>query len=40
MGATAQDIALTIHPRPTVSETFLEAAARFLHRSIHLGSAP
>ena len=39
MGATAQDIALTIHPHPTLSETFMEAAARFLHRSIHIGSA-
>ncbi|MCL5279125.1 MAG: dihydrolipoyl dehydrogenase [Planctomycetes bacterium] len=39
MGATAQDIAMTIHPHPTLSETFMEAAARFLHRSIHIGAA-
>ena len=39
MGATAQDVAMTIHPHPTLSETFMEAAARFLHRSIHIGSA-
>jgi hypothetical protein len=30
---------MTIHPHPTLSETFMEAAARFLHRSIHIGSA-
>jgi dihydrolipoamide dehydrogenase len=39
MGATVQDVAMTIHPHPTLSETFMEAAARFLHRSIHIGSA-
>ena len=39
MGATAQDIAMTIHPHPTLSETFMEAAARFLNRSIHIGPA-
>jgi dihydrolipoamide dehydrogenase len=39
MGATVQDVAMTIHPHPTFSETFMEAAARFLHRSIHIGSA-
>jgi dihydrolipoamide dehydrogenase len=39
MGATALDIALTIHPHPTLSETFMEAAARSLHRSIHIGPA-
>jgi dihydrolipoamide dehydrogenase len=39
MGATAEDVAMTIHPHPTLSETFMEAAARFLHRSIHIGSA-
>lgn len=39
MGAIAQDVAMTIHPHPTLSETFMEAAARFLHRSIHIGSA-
>jgi dihydrolipoamide dehydrogenase len=39
MGATAQDVAMTIHPHPTLSETFMEAAARFLHRSVQIGSA-
>ncbi len=39
MGATALDIALTIHPHPTLSETFMEAAARSLGRSIHIGPA-
>ncbi len=39
MGATALDIALTIHPHPTLSETFMEAAARSLGRSIHVGPA-
>jgi dihydrolipoamide dehydrogenase len=37
MGATATDVALTIHPHPTLSETFMEAAARFLGHSIHIG---
>jgi len=27
MGATAQDLELTIHPHPTLSETIMEAAA-------------
>jgi len=39
MGATALDVAMTIHPHPTLSETFMEAAARFLNRSIHIGPA-
>jgi dihydrolipoamide dehydrogenase len=39
MAATTTDIAMTIHPHPTLSETFMEAAARSLHRSIHIGSA-
>jgi dihydrolipoamide dehydrogenase len=37
MGATATDIAMTIHPHPSLSETFMEAAARFLGRSINIG---
>jgi dihydrolipoamide dehydrogenase len=37
MGATATDIAMTIHPHPSLSETFMEAAARFLNRSIQIG---
>ena len=39
MGATALDVALTIHPHPTLSETFMEAAARFVNRSINIGPA-
>jgi len=39
MGATALDVALTIHPHPTLAETFMEAAARFLNRSTQIGSA-
>lgn len=30
MGAVAQDLALTIHPHPTLSETVAEAAEAFL----------
>ena len=37
MGATTTDIAMTIHPHPTLSETIMEAAARSLGRSIHIG---
>jgi dihydrolipoamide dehydrogenase len=36
MGAKASDIASTIHPHPTLSETLMEAAQVFLGRSIHL----
>lgn len=39
MGANALDVALTIHPHPTLSETFMEAAARFLGRSVNIGPA-
>jgi dihydrolipoamide dehydrogenase len=39
MGATALDVAMTIHPHPTLSETFMEAAARFVNRSINIGPA-
>jgi len=39
MAATTTDIMLTIHPHPTLSETFMEAAARSLSRSIHIGSS-
>jgi len=37
MGATTTDVAMTIHPHPTLSETVMEAAARSLNRSIHIG---
>ena len=36
MGAGAQDLALTIHPHPTLSETINEAAEAFLGRPIHI----
>ncbi len=36
MGATAEDLALTIHPHPTLSETIMEAADVFLGQSVHL----
>ncbi|MDA0261112.1 MAG: dihydrolipoyl dehydrogenase [Proteobacteria bacterium] len=36
MGATLEDLALTIHPHPTLSEQFLEAAHLGLGQPIHL----
>ena len=36
MGATARDIALTIHPHPTLSETLMEAAEAFFGESTHV----
>lgn len=36
MGALAQDLALTIHPHPTLSETEAEAAEAFLGSAIHV----
>ncbi len=36
MGATAEDLALTIHPHPTLSETVMEAAEVFLGHSTHV----
>jgi hypothetical protein len=39
MGATVLDVASTIHPHPTLSETFMEAAGRLVHRSINIGPA-
>jgi len=35
MGAVAEDLALTIHPHPTLSETLMEAAEAFEGRSTH-----
>ena len=35
MGARATDIASTIHPHPTLSETIMEAAQIFLGQSLH-----
>lgn len=35
MGATAMDLALTVHPHPTLSETLMEAAEFFYGHSSH-----
>jgi dihydrolipoamide dehydrogenase len=39
MGAQAQDLALTMHPHPTLSETEGEAAEAFLGSPVHLAPA-
>lgn len=36
MGATARDLALTIHPHPTLSETVMETAEVFFGQSTHI----
>jgi dihydrolipoamide dehydrogenase len=36
MGALASDLAATVHPHPTLSETWMEAAEVFYGRSVHL----
>jgi len=36
MGATAEDLALTIHPHPTLGEAMMEAAAAALGHAIHI----
>lgn len=36
MGATAEDIALTVHPHPTLSEGIAEAAERLLGEATHV----
>jgi dihydrolipoamide dehydrogenase len=36
MGATAQDMAMTIHPHPTLSETVMEAAEVFYGHATHV----
>ncbi|MBP7828733.1 MAG: dihydrolipoyl dehydrogenase [Kiritimatiellae bacterium] len=36
MGATAEDLALTIHPHPTLSETVMEAAEMLLGHCTHV----
>ncbi|NBC83002.1 MAG: dihydrolipoyl dehydrogenase [Bacteroidetes bacterium] len=36
MGATAKDVALTIHPHPTLSETIMEAAEVFYGHPTHV----
>ena len=36
MGATAKDLALTIHPHPTLSETIMESAEVFYGQCTHV----
>ena len=36
MGALAEDMALSIHPHPTLSETEMEAAEIFLGSATHI----
>jgi dihydrolipoamide dehydrogenase len=36
MGATAEDMRLTIHPHPTLSETLMESAETFFGQSTHV----
>jgi dihydrolipoamide dehydrogenase len=36
MGATATDVALSIHPHPTLSETIMESAEIFIGTSTHV----
>jgi len=36
MGATAEDLALTIHPHPSISETLMEAAESVVGSAIHM----
>ncbi|HSH50561.1 MAG TPA: hypothetical protein VK982_02450, partial [Bacteroidales bacterium] len=38
MAATAEDLALTIHPHPTLSETIMEAAEIFYGHAAHVFS--
>ncbi len=36
MGATVEDLALTVHPHPTLSETIMEAAESFFGHATHV----
>ena len=36
MGATAEDIALTVHPHPTLSETLMECAEAYYGNATHV----
>jgi dihydrolipoamide dehydrogenase len=36
MAAFAEDIALTIHPHPTLGEAFMEAAAHAMGAAVHI----
>jgi dihydrolipoamide dehydrogenase len=35
MGATVQDLALSVHPHPTLSETLMECAEAFFGHATH-----
>lgn len=39
MGAVAEDVAASIHPHPTLSETLMEAAESFLGQATHIYAA-
>jgi dihydrolipoamide dehydrogenase len=39
MAARVEDVALSIHPHPTLSETLMEAAESFFGQSTHLHRA-
>jgi dihydrolipoamide dehydrogenase len=38
MGATAEDLALTMHPHPTLGEAMMEASAAALGHAIHVAN--
>jgi dihydrolipoamide dehydrogenase len=40
MGARLEDLALTIHPHPTLGETVMEAAEAALGHAIHIIQKP
>lgn len=40
MGATLEDVALTIHPHPTLPETIMEGAENALGKAIHIINRP
>ncbi len=40
MGATLEDLALTVHPHPTLPETIMEAAEHALGKAIHIQNKP
>jgi len=38
MTATAEDLALTVHPHPTLGEAMMEAGAAALGQAIHIAN--
>jgi dihydrolipoamide dehydrogenase len=40
MGATVEDLALTVHPHPTLSESLMECGEAALERAIHILNRP